>query len=90
MAMHGLWMCGFLLAVEVGWQPLPEGDGMEYLIQLSPKDLEAMQLGEPWRTDIPPSVGNVRSYRISVGTESLPRVAPPPSLPPQEQTSPAG
>ena len=81
MVLHSLMLGGLLLGVDVGWQPLPDGEGMEYLIQLSPKDLEAMKLGEPWMTDIPPSVGDVRAYRITVGSESLPRVAPPPSLP---------
>jgi hypothetical protein len=62
---------------DVGWQPLPEG-GTEYIIQLGPHDLDALRRGRPVQSDIPPSAGEVRSYRIIVGSGSLPREAPPP------------
>lgn len=81
MVLHSLMLGGLLLGVDVGWLPLPSGEGMEYLIQLSPNDLEAIRSGEAWMTDIPPSVGEVRAYRITMGTGTLPRIDPPPSLP---------
>ena len=81
MVLHGMLLGCLVLAADVGWRPLSSGDGMEYLIQLSPKDLEAIRSGEAWMTDIPAAVGDVRAYRITVGTEALPRIDPPPSLP---------
>ncbi len=90
MVLHSLMMGGLLLSGGVGWRPLPDGRGMEYLIQLSPTDVEAMKMGEPWMTDIPASVGDVRAYRIMIGTGDLPREAPPPALPPQEEEPAAG
>lgn len=80
MVLHSLMLGGLLLGVDVGWAPLPNGGGMEYLIQLSPNDLEAIRSGEAWMTDIPLSVGEVRAYRITMGTGALPRIDPPPSL----------
>ncbi len=90
MFIHSLFFGGLLLGVDVGWQPLPDGEGMEYIIQLSPNDLEALKLGEPWMTDIPPSVGDVRAYRIVIGEGALPRVDPPPKLPALPADAPDG
>ena len=85
MAIHCMLM-GLVLGIDVGWRPLPDGQGTEFLIQLSPDDLDAMTTGEPWMTDIPASVGEVRAYRITVGTGALPRIDPPPKRPPLEET----
>ncbi len=85
MVLHSLLLGGLLLGADVGWQPLPDGEGMEYLIQLSPQDIEAMKLGEAWMTDIPASVRNVRAYRITIGNERLQRIAPAPALPPEDE-----
>ncbi len=89
MVLHSLMLGCLVLAADVGWRPLPSGGGMEYLIQLSAKDLEAIRSGEAWMTDIPPSVGEVRAYRITMGTGTLPRVDPPPSLPSLAADAPA-
>jgi hypothetical protein len=80
--MHALMIClaTATLGVDVGWQRLPEG-GMEYIIQLDPQTLEILRSGEPIQSDIPPSAGEVRSYRIVVGTQKLPHDAPPIELP---------
>ena len=90
MVLQSLLLGGLLLGIDVGWKPLPDGAGMELLIQLSPQDVDAMKLGEPWMTDIPASVGEVRAYRITVGNESLPRIAPPPKLPALSENTPPG
>lgn len=89
MVLQSLLLGGLLLGIDVGWKPLPDGEGMELLIQLSPSAVEAMKLGEPWMTDIPASVGEVRAYRITVGNESLPRIAPPPKLPALSENQPS-
>ena len=63
------------LGIEVGWQRLPEG-GTEYIIQLDPQTLETLRSGKPLHSDIPPAAGEVRSYRIIMGTQKLPRETP--------------
>ena len=63
------------LGVDVGWQRLPDG-GMEYIIQIEPQTLEALRAGEAIQSDIPASAGDVRSYRIVVGSKKLPRDKP--------------
>ena len=64
------------LGFDVGWQRLPEG-GMEYIIQLDPQTLAALQAGQPIQSDIPTAAGEVRSYRIVLGKAKLPRDMPP-------------
>ena len=64
------------MGFDYGWQRLPEG-GMQYIIQLDPQTLELLRAGEPIQSDIPPSAGDIRSYRIVVGTQKLPRDIPP-------------
>jgi hypothetical protein len=73
---HVLWFSTVIIGANVGWQPLPEG-GMEYIIQLDPQTLEALKAGASIQSDIPPSAGEVRSYKIVLGTEKLPRISPP-------------
>jgi hypothetical protein len=78
------------LGFNFGWQRLPEG-GMEYIIQLDPQSLEALRAGQPIESDVPPAAGEVRAYRIIVGTEKLPhdRPAEKPKPPPAEPAKPA-
>jgi len=85
---HVLWFSMVIVGIDVGWQPLPEG-GMEYIIQLDPQTLEALKAGEPVQSDIPPSAGDVRSYKIIMGTTKLPRISPPATSirPPPEKTA---
>ena len=71
-----LWFSTVIVGINVGWQPLPEG-GMEYIIQLDPQTLEALKAGKPIQSDIPPSAGDVRSYKILLGSDKLPRISPP-------------
>ena len=51
---------------------------MEYIIQLDPQTLAALQAGQPIQSDIPPAAGDVRSYRIVLGKTKLPRETPSP------------
>jgi len=76
------------LGIDVGWKPLPEG-GVEYIIQLDPLALEALRDGQPLQSDIHPDAGEVRSYRIIIGSEKLTReeqpVRPKPTKESQEK-----
>jgi hypothetical protein len=73
-----LCLCTAVVGVNVGWQPLPEG-GTEYIIQLDPQTLEALKAGQPIQSDIHPGAGDVRSYRIIMGTKQPQRINPAPS-----------
>jgi hypothetical protein len=75
-----IWVATAVVGIDVGWQRLPEG-GMQYIIQLDPHTLESLRGGEAIESDIPPSAGEVRSYRIIVGKERLPRETPPAPAP---------
>ncbi len=84
MCAHVFWFSMAIVGINVGWQPLPEG-GMEYIIQLDPQTLEALKAGETIHSDVPPSAGEVRAYKIVSGTKKLPRInlaeanSPPPA-----------
>lgn len=76
-------MCGSILCVAVlafgidaGWQPLPDG-GLEYIIQIEPHLLGQLQPDTEIISDIDPEAKGVRSVRIRVGTDDLPRRALP-------------
>lgn len=70
------------LGIDVGWQRLPEG-GVQYLIQIAPETLESLKAGQAIESDIPPTVKDIRGYRITVGNKQLPRevVTSEPKLP---------
>lgn len=93
--MNTLVMCIALVAggIDAGWERRPEG-GMEYIIQLNPETLESLQSGTPLQSDVQPSAGEVRSFRIVVGAKQLPREEPPtqfavPKLPQPKEQPPA-
>lgn len=75
--MHTLMLClaAAVLGIDYGWERRTEG-GVEYIIQLDPQTLDAMRAGEPIGSDVRPEAGEVRSFRIVVGTKQLPREAP--------------
>ena len=75
------------LGVDAGWQPLPDG-GLEYLIQIEPHMLESLKAGEEIASDIPPTLTDIRSYRITVGTGKLPREQAPKTAVEPELTAP--
>ena len=85
-----MWMIGvaaMALGIDYSWQPLPEG-GVEYIIQLDPQTLESLRAGEAIQSDIPPTAGEVRSYRIVVGAKRLPREEPPAPFPVPKLSAP--
>ena len=73
-AILGLSMC--LLGVDVGWRPLPTG-GVEYIIQIDPQELSLIRREEA-ESAVPAEVKDIRRHRIVIGTDKLPRIAPPP------------
>ena len=93
--MGTIWACiaAAAIGVDVGWQRLPEG-GMEYIIQIEPQTLDALRAGQPIQSDIPAGVGDIRSYRIVVGSKkALPRdeaPTPPRKLTPDPAVKPLG
>ena len=69
-----------LLGLDVGWRPLP-GGGVEYIIQIAPHELEVFKQEKSIEGDIPEHLRDIRSYRIVVGNNVLPRQDPPKSSP---------
>jgi hypothetical protein len=83
---------GVLIAVSVlgikwGWQPVA-GGGIEYIIQIEPQTLESLKNGQDLQSDLPP-LNEIRSYRITVGSERLPHEGEPPPAPRPASTAPA-
>jgi hypothetical protein len=60
------------LGVETGWQPVADGE-LEYIIQIEPPLLDALQNGESIISEIPAKLKGVRRYKIVVGKAPLPR-----------------
>ena len=64
------------VGLDYGWQPLETG-GFEYIIQIEPELLDALHAGEALRSDLPPDMRDVRSYRIQVGRGPVPKLGNP-------------
>jgi hypothetical protein len=61
------------LGVDYGWHHTPDGQ-LEYLIQIEPGLVRSLENGVDVTSEMMPEVrGNVRRFRISVGTSPLPR-----------------
>lgn len=77
--MTGMIVClsAAVAGVDYGWQPVA-GGGIEYIIQIEPQMLERLKAGQDVFSDLPPQTGNVRGYRITVGTAILPHQGQPP------------
>lgn len=72
---HLICLAAAVLGIDVGWQRMPEG-GLQYLIQIKPEMLDTLKAGEPIESDIPPTLRDIRGYRITVGNRTLPRDTP--------------
>ncbi|MBI3467354.1 MAG: hypothetical protein HY000_30460 [Planctomycetes bacterium] len=57
---------------QFGWQALA-GGGFECILQLDSQRLDALAAGEELRGELPAFLQDVRTYRIRLGTQSLPR-----------------
>jgi hypothetical protein len=60
--------------LQYGWRPAEEGDGLEYLIQITPERLETLAKGVPIVGEVLPEVPEVHRFHISVGVGQLPRI----------------
>lgn len=74
------------VSISAGWTKLPTG-GYEYIIQIEPEAIATLAAGEDFTSEVPPEARDVRSYRVHVGREQLPRESGPP---PAETTLPLG
>jgi len=75
---HIVCIAATLVGIDTTFQPLPDGDGMLYWIQIEPGLLATLQSGEPLESYIPPRAGQVRAFRITMGSDALPAEIPPP------------
>ncbi len=78
------------VSVDFGWQAGPDGE-LEYIIQVDPLQLDTLKEGFDITSRIPPEVRGVRTFRIRVGTDEVPRegisaVEPAPTTPAQPPT----
>ncbi len=73
------------LGIDYGWQPLDDGQ-LEYIIQIKPELLSAMQQGEDVFSELLPEVRGVRRIRVKIGNDPLPRLG---SMPEIDDDSPA-
>jgi hypothetical protein len=73
-----------LMGLNVGWRALP-GGGVEYIIQIAPHELDIFKQDKSIEGDVPAHLRDIRSYRIVVGNEVLPRQDPP--KPPPTRTA---
>ena len=70
------------LGVDYGWQTTDDG-ALEYIIQIEPELLIALQKGESIVSEIHPDAAGVRRFRIQIGSQPLPRVGKSPQPKPQ-------
>ena len=63
-----------VIGIDYGWQAQDDGS-LEYIIQIEPTAVQAMQDGEVLVSEILPEVYGVRKFRIQVGDGELPRDA---------------
>lgn len=72
------------VGVDTGWTKLDSG-GYEYIIQISPDQLESLRSGGEFGSDLPSGTGAIRSYKILVGSGPLLNQGVP--LPPEAQVN---
>ena len=73
---HIVCIAATLVGIDTTFQPLPDGDGTLYWIQIEPGLLATLQSGEPLESYIPPRAGQVRAFRITMGSDALPEEIP--------------
>lgn len=63
--------------ITYGWQPNKDDSGVEYIIQVSPDQLDQFRNGEISSTIAPEIRGQVSKIIVRVGTDPLPKITPP-------------
>ncbi len=59
------------IGVDYGWQQTDDGQ-LEYIIQISPDQLDSLREGEDIQSFLPPEAEKVTCFRVQIGTGSLP------------------
>ncbi len=72
------------VGVDTGWTKLDSG-GYEYIIQIPPEQLDALRAGGEFGSDLPADTGEIRSYRVVIGTGPLVNQGVP--LPPEARVT---
>lgn len=66
------------VTVEFGYEPMPDGNGIRYVLQIEPEMLDILGKGEPVGSTIPPEVlGRIREFRIVSRNGTLSKEIPP-------------
>jgi len=65
-----------VVSISAGWTRLPDGN-YEYIIQIEPEAIASLVDGEEFISEVPPDAREVRSYRVRVGRQQLPRESGP-------------
>lgn len=73
------------LGVQWGWERVP-GGGIEYIIRIEPHALDSLGDGRDIFSDLPPQIGRIRSYRITVSDRPVANEGQPP---PAEAAAPS-
>lgn len=91
MSSAAIWVVMAAVAVEFGYEPMPDGNGIRYVVQVEPEMLDILGRGEPVGSSIPPeALGLVREIRIVANYGPLSKEIPPvvdkpaASMPPSE------
>jgi len=81
------------LGVDVGWEPSkePSEKGLEYIIQIEPEQIDSLRSGGlVIHSDVRPQHrGELRTYRIQVGTGPVPQTDLPEPSPVEKEEPPA-
>ncbi len=65
-----------LIGIETGWRPLP-GGGVEYTIQVNPREADILLREKGFSSDVPPHLRDVRVFQVKIGTDVLDQIDPP-------------
>ncbi len=89
MSSAAIWVVMAAVAVEFGYEPMPDGDGLRYVFQVEPQMLDMLQRGEPVGSTIPPAaLGRIREIRIvsnyGLLSKDIPPLADRPTFPTTE------
>ena len=76
---HVFCLATLMLGIDVTFEPLPDGDGTLYWIQIEPEQIDSLRSGGSVQSYIPSRAWPVRALRITMGREKLPAEVLPPA-----------